>query len=34
MAAANRVKQIEAPPPVLTKAKGYYEVSVRFELTE
>ncbi len=34
MAAAGRVKQIEAPPPSLTKAKGYYEVGVRFELTE
>ena len=34
MAAAARVKQIEAPPPSLTKGKGYYEVGVRFELTE
>ena len=34
MAAAGRVKQIEAPPASLTKAKGYYEVNVRFELTD
>ena len=34
MAAANRVKQIEAPPASLTKGKGYFEIGVRFELTE